>query len=173
MLKKYESVKKSGKLVIVSILSFAILFSACIQETDVPLATANNVGVPTDEVQEATDPPTSLDLREANVLAVEFERLTDDDFLFKVTLVHDDDGESPNFADSWQVEDSSGNVLGVRILTHSHDNQPFTRSETIDIPSGVTTVVVRGHDMLHGHGGQSMSVNLSTGAVEAFIEEGG
>jgi hypothetical protein len=84
--------------------------------------------------------------------------------------VHDDDGESPNFADLWQVEDLSGNILGIRVLLHSHGNQPFARSETITIPQAVSEVVVRGHDMIHGHGGQSMRVDLNTGVVEAFIE---
>jgi hypothetical protein len=125
---------------------------------------------PTDMVQSTGIPATELDLREANVLDVTFEHRGEGNFLFEVTLVHDDEGETPNFADSWQVEDLSGNVLGIRVLLHSHGNQPFARSETISIPQDVTEVIVRAHDMLHGHGGQSMRVDLQTGIVEPFLE---
>jgi hypothetical protein len=111
---------------------------------------------PTDMVQSTGIPATELDLREANVLDVTFEHRGEGIFLFEVTLVHDDEGETPNFADSWQVEDL----------------QPFARSETISIPQDVTEVIVRAHDMLHGHGGQSMRVDLQTGIVEPFLENG-
>jgi hypothetical protein len=102
-------------------------------------------------------------LREANVLAVEFELLEDGRYRFDVTLVHDDDGEAPEFADWWQVETEEGQILGQRILAHAHGNQPFTRSLTFEIPAGVTIVIVRGHDMQHEFGGQAMRVDLQTG----------
>jgi hypothetical protein len=138
------------------------LLVACTPET-------NNLP-PTNLVQSTGVPETELDMREANVLDVSFEQIDEEKFLIEVTLVHDDDGEAPNFADLWQVEDLSGNILGIRVLLHSHGNQPFARSETITIPQAVSEVVVRGHDMIHGHGGQSMRVDLNTGVVEAFIE---
>ena len=125
---------------------------------------------PTDVVQSTRTPETELDLSEANVIDVTFEQINDEEFIFEVTLLHDDDGEAPSFADSWQVEDLSGNILGIRVLLHSHGNQPFTRTETITIPQAVSEVVVRGHDMIHGHGGQSMRVDLSSGEAEAFME---
>lgn len=111
----------------------------------------------------ATSADFDLDLQEANVLEVGFEALGDGRYRFDVTLLHDDDGEAPSYADRWEVWDTAGNMLGERVLTHSHGTQPFTRSATIEIPEGVTTVLVRGHDMQHGHGGQSLEVNLVSG----------
>lgn len=113
-----------------------------------------------------------LDLREANVIAVTYEAISPGEVRFDVTLLHDDDAEAPSFADRWFVEDLEGNVLGERILAHSHGTQPFTRSATIHIPTEINIVIVRGHDQLHGLGGQSMRVDLGTGEMLAFDEEG-
>jgi hypothetical protein len=104
-----------------------------------------------------------LDLRYAQVLETTYENLESSQVRFDVTLVHDDDAESPQFADWWQVEDLSGNILGKRILTHSHGTLPFTRSAEIEVPSDVESVIIRGHDMLHGFGGQVLQLNLITG----------
>lgn len=109
-----------------------------------------------------------LDLREANVVAVEFHQLGEGTYRFDVTLLHDDLGESPEFADAWLVEDLEGTQLGERVLLHSHGNDPFTRSAEIEIPLDVTAVIVRGHDMRHGLGGQAMRVDLSSGETMAL-----
>ena len=122
-------------------------------------------------MEEITPTPSDLDLQEANVLDVRFEKLDEYKVRFDVTLLHDDDGESPSFADSWQVEDLDGNVLGERILAHSHGTLPFTRSATILIPEGIDLVIVRGHDMEHGFGGQAALVNMTTGEVDFFDED--
>jgi hypothetical protein len=106
-----------------------------------------------------------LDLREANVVGVELDA-TDGSYRFSVTLYHDDDGED-GYADWWQVETLDGDRLGRRTLLHAHSTAPFTRSETIRVPDGVTHVVVRGHDQTHGYGGQAMVVAVGTGATEA------
>jgi hypothetical protein len=55
-------------------------------------------------------------------------------------------------------------------LLHSHGNQPFTRSESITIPEDVEIVIVRGHDMKHGYGGQAMRVDLGTGEIEVVAD---
>lgn len=106
---------------------------------------------------------TDLDLKEANVIEVEVEALGGGTYRFDVTLLHDDVGEAPDYADAWQVEGLQGTVFGRRVLLHSHGNEPFTRSGTIEIPAGVERVIVRGHDMQHGFGGQAMQVDLNTG----------
>jgi hypothetical protein len=111
-----------------------------------------------------------LDLREANVTNVVIEHLGEGRIRFDVTLLHDDDGEAPSYADRWEVVDADGDLLGERILTHSHGTQPFTRSAILHIEVDLSVVHVRGHDMLHGYGGQSMSVDLSTGETRAFQE---
>jgi len=122
-------------------------------------------------MEENTPPPSDLDLREANVLGVRFEKIDATKVRFDVTLLHDDDGESPSFADSWQVEDLDGTVLGERILAHSHGTIPFTRSATILIPEGIELVIIRGHDMKHSFGGQAALVNMTTGEVDFFDED--
>ncbi|PSP33762.1 hypothetical protein BRC64_02800 [Halobacteriales archaeon QH_10_67_22] len=105
------------------------------------------------------------DLREANVVDVAVEG-GDDGTTFDVTLYHDDDGED-GYANWWQVETLAGERLGRRDLTHAHSTAPFTRSETIDVPDGVSCVVVRGHDQTHEYGGQAMLVDLETGETVA------
>jgi hypothetical protein len=112
-----------------------------------------------------------LDLREANVTAVTYEKIAEGGYRFEVTLYHDDDGEAPKYANWWQVETVEGEVLGKRELLHSHSTAPFTRSATISVPDSVTTVVVRGHDMIHGFGGQAARVNVKTAEVEFFFSD--
>jgi hypothetical protein len=110
-----------------------------------------------------------LDLREANVVDVSFEAI-DGSYEFAVTLHHDDDGED-GYANWWQVERLDGTQLGRRPLLHAHSQQPFTRSETIEIPEEVSCVVVRGHDQTHGYGGRAMVVAIDSGKLRA-IEQG-
>jgi hypothetical protein len=109
-----------------------------------------------------------LDLRYAHVLEVTYTILDTTQVRFDVTLVHDDDGEAPQYADWWQVEDLSGTVLGTRNLTHAHSTQPFIRSATVDVPLSVGVVIIRGHDMLHGFGGQVIQLNLETGEQQTL-----
>lgn len=109
-----------------------------------------------------------LDLREANVTAVEFQD-RGDSFNFDVTLYHDDDGEE-GYADHWQVESLNGSLLGRRVLTHPHGTVEFTRSEIIPI-STEEWVVIRGHDSTHGYGGQLALVNLMT-SEKLFVDQG-
>lgn len=162
----------------VLVLVISLIFTvACTSQTD-QAATAQ----PTEPLEEPsipTPPATetemtaswrTLDLRYAHVLEVTFKILDSTPVRFDVTLVHDDDGEAPQFADWWQVEDLSGQVLGTRVLTHSHGTQPFTRSAIIDIPADVKVVIVRGHDMLHGFGGQVIRLDLATGE-QAFLSQ--
>lgn len=65
------------------------------------------------------------------------------------------------YADAWRVLDADGNELGIRVLTHDHaDEQPFTRSTTIDIPPGVERVFVEGRDQANGWSGERFEVTL-------------
>jgi len=126
----------------------------------------NPTAEPASTEESTTD---SLDLREANVTAVEFEE-RDGSLRFSVTLYHDDDGED-GYANWWQVESLDGDQLGRRKLLHAHSTDPFTRSETIDVPDGTTCVVVRGHDQTHDYGGQAMLVDLENGETVA-VDQG-
>jgi len=123
----------------------------------------------TEETDETEGTDEELDLREANVVAVEIESV-DSGYRFDVTLYHDDDGED-GYANWWQVERRNGEQLGRRELAHAHGTQEFTRSATIDVPDGVETVVVRGHDQTHGYGGQAMLVTIATGETKA-VQQG-
>lgn len=107
-----------------------------------------------------TATPEGLDLREANVVGVDW-RVMNGVHRFDVTLYHDDDDEE-GYADFWQVETTDGTVLVRRDLLHPHGTREFTRSASVELPDGVTCVVVRGHDRTHGFGGQAMVVNLET-----------
>ena len=83
-------------------------------------------------------------------------------YRFDVTLRHADEGWN-HYADRWQVRDARGRVLGTRVLLHPHVNeQPFTRSKRLELPSGtsISEVKVRGHDKVHGWGGRELIVNL-------------
>lgn len=70
---------------------------------------------------------------------------------FDVTLSHPDTG-TEHYADAWDIHDLEGNPLGVRILGHPHvTEQPFTRSlPNVEIPEGVTQVVIRGRCNVDG-----------------------
>ena len=110
----------------------------------------------------------SLDRREANVVGVD---VTNDGtgYTFDVTLHHDDEGED-GYADWWQVERPDGTRLGRRDLRHPHAQQPFTRSDSYDLPADVSCVVVRGHDETHGYGGRAMLVDLSSGVTRSVAQ---
>ncbi|MEE8387182.1 MAG: hypothetical protein V3R65_01280 [Acidiferrobacterales bacterium] len=85
------------------------------------------------------------------------------------TLRHGDTGWG-HYADVWRVVDSSGRVLGKRVLYHPHENeQPFTRSQSgIHIPANVTVVFVEAHDKIHGWSNQRVQVDLSQSSGERY-----
>jgi len=81
-------------------------------------------------------------------------------YTFSVTVQHGDEGWD-HYADRWDVVGTDGTVYGQRILAHPHVNeQPFTRSATIEIPEGVKSVIVRANDSVHGLGGKETLVTL-------------
>ena len=123
----------------------------------------------TDAEADSDDMSSELDLREANVVSIGIDD-SDGASTFTVGLHHDDAGED-GYADWWQVETLDGTQLGRRDLLHAHENnQPFERSETIEIPDDVTCVVVRGHDQTHGYGGRAVVVNLDSGGQNAISQ---
>lgn len=86
--------------------------------------------------------------------------LGDGKYRIDATVAHADTGWD-HYADSWEVLGPDGTVLGVRELAHPHVNeQPFTRSLTLEIPDGVTTVTLRATDSVHGLGGESFTLEL-------------
>jgi hypothetical protein len=85
-----------------------------------------------------------------------------------VTVPHPDTGWD-DYADGWDVVLPDGSVVGpesdlpfTRLLLHPHEGeQPFTRSQSgITLPSDVTTITVRAHDLINGYGGRQVVVDL-------------
>jgi hypothetical protein len=56
------------------------------------------------------------------------------------------------YADTWEVRDMGGDVLGERVLTHPHESeQPFTRSLSgVVIPRDVAEVTIAARDSVAG-----------------------
>lgn len=95
---------------------------------------------------------------EADVVDVEVSKAGEGLFRFEVTVKHADEGWE-HYADRWEVVAPDGTVLGSRVLAHPHvDEQPFTRGHTLSIPAGVSEVIVRARDKVHGFGGAEMTV---------------
>lgn len=98
---------------------------------------------------------------EADVVHVEVEQTATGVYAFHVTLLHEDEGWE-HYADRWDVVAPDGTVLASRVLAHPHVNeQPFTRSLSgVAIDAGITEVLIRGHDSVHGEGGATLLVAL-------------
>ena len=66
------------------------------------------------------------------------------------------------YADAWRVLDGEDNELGIRVLTHDHANeQPFTRSTTVEIPADIDVVYIEGRDQLNGWSGERFELILT------------
>ncbi|MGH1486600.1 MAG: hypothetical protein ACRBCI_10300 [Cellvibrionaceae bacterium] len=97
---------------------------------------------------------------EADVINVEARYNGGNSFQIITTVKHADTGWK-HYADGWEILDEQGNVIGKRVLYHPHVNeQPFTRSHTLDIPKSVKQITVRALDSVHGQGGKEMSIPL-------------
>lgn len=97
---------------------------------------------------------------EADVVDASAEK-TAGTWRFDVTVAHGDEGWD-HYADAWRVKGPDGTVYGTRELLHPHvTEQPFTRSLSgVEIPEGVTTVVVEARDSVHGWGGKTLEIEL-------------
>ena len=104
---------------------------------------------------------THLSAGPADVVDVQFEKTGTGLYTFHVTLKHADEGWK-HYADAWEVLAPDGTVLGKRVLHHPHvEEQPFTRSlSNVKVPPGVTQVILRGHDSVHGWGGRQFVVAI-------------
>jgi len=71
----------------------------------------------------------------------------------QVTVAHGDTGWT-HYADAFEISTPDGKVLNTRVLAHPHVNeQPFTRSaHSVNIPAGVSVILVRAKDSVHGWG---------------------
>ena len=85
-----------------------------------------------------------------------------DETAWRVSVTLSSEYDSPErYADAWRVLDDNDNELGIRVLGHDHANeQPFTRSHTIEIPSDLTTVFIEGRDQVNGWSGERYELML-------------
>jgi len=106
---------------------------------------------------------------EADVVGVVVHREGPGTYAFDVTVRHADTGWD-HYADAWEVVLPDGKtVLATRTLLHPHETeQPFTRSERIRIPAGVTRVQVRAGDNVAGMGGNTVVVDLTRAQGERY-----
>ena len=98
---------------------------------------------------------------EADVIEVAVSAAGENRYDFGVTVRHADEGWE-HYADGWDVVGPDGKVLATRKLWHPHvGEQPFTRSLSgVQTPKGVSEVIIRAHDNVHGYGGAEMRVKL-------------
>ena len=88
---------------------------------------------------------------------------TTDGVSWRVNVTLSSEYDSPErYADAWRVLDADGNELGVRVLTHDHANeQPFTRSHTVDIAEDIDAVFIEGRDQRNGWAGELFELTLT------------
>ena len=97
---------------------------------------------------------------EADIVGVKIVKTGRDKFRIDASVRHADTGWD-HYANKFEVLDTEGNVLGTRILHHPHvDEQPFTRSLSLEIPQSITQVVVRAGDSQHEFGGAEQTIDV-------------
>lgn len=114
----------------------------------------------------------------ADVIFVRVVNTGENIWTFHVTVQHLDTGWE-DYADGWDIVLPDGTSIipnssdaFTRVLLHPHDAEPFTRSQSnISIPAGVTTVIVRAHDIVDGWGGQEITVDLTQSNGEGYTVE--
>ena len=109
---------------------------------------------------------------EASVLRVKAKETSENIWSFAVTVRHKDKGWK-HYADNWEILSPDGDIIATRVLAHPHvDEQPFRRSLSgVKIPDGLTQVIIRAHDSVHGYGSAQMRVDLETGKTSKFTAE--
>lgn len=91
---------------------------------------------------------------EADIVDGKITALGDGRFRIDATVLHADSGWD-HYADRWDVMAADGRILGTRELAHPHENeQPFTRSLTLNLPEGISVVMLQANDSVHGLGGK-------------------
>ena len=115
-----------------------------------------------DDGEESTNDPQEVVFgdRFPEVLAVKLTPLSDANWRFAVTLSSKYDSRE-RYADAWRVLDAEGQQLGIRVLGHDHaSEQPFTRTQAVQIPSETKIVLVEGRDQANGWSGQRFQVEM-------------
>ncbi|MFK7855833.1 MAG: hypothetical protein AB8B79_17035 [Granulosicoccus sp.] len=99
---------------------------------------------------------------EADVVGATITPLGDGRYRIDATVLHADEGWE-HYADRWDVLAPDGTILGSRKLAHPHENeQPFTRSLTLEIPNGISKITLQANDSVHGLGGKLFELDVPT-----------
>jgi len=116
-----------------------------------------------DTQTESGNPETETTIEEVfpDVLGVELSPGADGQWTVSATIASPYDTPS-RYADAFRVVAPDGTVLGERVLAHDHAaEQPFTRSLAgVEIPEGVSSVLVEARDQLSGYGGATQTVPI-------------
>ena len=97
---------------------------------------------------------------EADVVGGSITSLGDGRYRVDATVKHADTGWD-HYANRWDVLGPDGALLGVRELLHPHENeQPFTRSLTLEIPAGIKVITLQANDSVHGLGGETFELTV-------------
>jgi hypothetical protein len=103
----------------------------------------------------------AADDRFPSVLEVAAEPTGERTFNFSVTISSPYDSPE-RFADGWRILTPDGEPIAEHELLHDHaGEQPFTREQLgVEVPAGLTEVVVEGRDSENGYGGRTRTVEL-------------
>jgi len=132
----------------------ALATGACAEPGRDATSSYTEVDAPLDAPQDEASHP--------NVITATATRAGDGSFTVAATISSPYDA-AERYADAFRVlRADTGDVLGVRELTHPHaDEQPFTRSlPGLAIPDDVDALIVEGRDLVNGWGGATATVAL-------------
>ena len=136
---------------------------------------ASSVDAP---ISSQTLPPSTQTHGDADIEFVRIVQTGVDTYTFHVTVHHDDVGWE-DYADGWDVVLPDGHLVQkdgdetafTRLLLHPHETeQPFTRSQD-NLVISAETVTVRAHDLVHGFGGQTVTVDMTASEGDRFVIE--
>jgi len=98
---------------------------------------------------------------EPSILDATAEANPNGTYSISATLFHKDEGWK-HYADKFEVLDRDGKIIATRILYHPHESdQPFTRTiSNVAVPVGSQSVIIRAHDLVHGYGERTFSLEL-------------
>ncbi len=82
-------------------------------------------------------------------------------YAVSATVYHKDEGWT-HYADKFDIISTDGTVIATRVLYHPHvGEQPFTRSiGNVQVPVGLSEIVIRAHDSIHGDGERTFKIKL-------------
>ncbi len=97
---------------------------------------------------------------DVKIVDVAIQPAGNNQYRVSVTLLHEDTGWE-HYANRWDVLNEQGELLGSRTLAHPHVNeQPFTRSLTLQIPSNVKTLTIVAGDSVHGDSAETVTIAM-------------